>query len=146
MMASFHMDGEVLIWFQEGEDVGVFGNWEALVQAMLIRFGSKAYDDPMEALTRLRKTSTMALYKGEFKVLANRIKGWSPQHKLSYFLSGLKDRVRLPMRTLNPSTLIAAFGLAKIQEECTCWDARGIIKDHMNRLSLLCLVYLDLQP
>ena len=78
MMASFHMDGEVLIWFQEGEDVDVFGNWEALVQAMLIRFGSKAYDDPMEALTRLRQTLTMALYKGEFKVLANRIKGWSP--------------------------------------------------------------------
>ena len=114
MMASFHMDGEVLIWFQEGEDVGVFGNWEALVQAMLIRFGSKAYDEPLEALTRLKLTSTMALYKGEFKVLANRIKGWSPQHKLSYFLSGLKDRVRLPVRILNPSTLIVVFGLAKI--------------------------------
>ena len=111
------MDGEVLIWFHEGEDVGVFGNWEALVQAMLIRFRSKAYDDPMKALTRLRQTSTMALYKGEFKVLASRIKGWSPQHKLSYFLSGLKDGVRLPVRTLNPSTLIAAFRLAKIQEE-----------------------------
>ena len=48
------MDGEALVWFQEGEDAGVFGNWEALVQALLIRFGSIAYDDPMEALTRLR--------------------------------------------------------------------------------------------
>ena len=83
---------------------------------MLTRFGSTTYDDPMEALTRLRQTSTVALYKGEFEALANHIRGLSPQHKLSYFLSGLKDEVRLPMRMLNPPTLIAAFGLAKIQE------------------------------
>ena len=48
-MASFHMEGEALVCFQEGEDAEVFGTWEALVQAMLIRFGSIAYDDPMEA-------------------------------------------------------------------------------------------------
>ena len=113
-MESFHMEGEALVWFQEGEDVGVFGTWEALVQAMLIRFGSTAYDNLMEALTRLRQTSTVALYKGEFEALANRIKGLSPQRKLSYFLSGSKDEVRLPVRMLNPPSLIAAFGLAKI--------------------------------
>nr|XP_023903579.1 uncharacterized protein LOC112015403 [Quercus suber] len=117
MMASFHMDGEALVWFQEGEDAGVIGTWEALVQAMLIRFGSTAYDDPMEALTRLRQTTTVASYKGEFEALANRIKGLSPQHKLRCFLSALKDEVRLPVRMLNPPSLIAAFGLAKIQEE-----------------------------
>ena len=78
MMASFHMEGEALVWFQEGEDARVFGNWEALVQIMLIQFGSTAYDDPMEALTRLRQTSSMALYNGEFEALANRIKGLSP--------------------------------------------------------------------
>ena len=32
-------------------------------------------------------------------------------------MSGLKDEVRLPVRMLNPSSLTAAFGLAKIQEE-----------------------------
>ena len=58
---------------------------------MLIRFGSTTYDDLMEALTRLRQTSTVALYNEEVEVLANRIKGLSPQHKLSCFLSGLKD-------------------------------------------------------
>ena len=26
MMASFHMDGDVLIWFQEGKDASLFGN------------------------------------------------------------------------------------------------------------------------
>ena len=87
MMASFHMEGEALVWFQEGDEAGVFGNWEALIQAMLTRFGSTAY---------------VALYMGEFEALANRIRGLSPQHKLSCFLSGLKDEVRLPVRMLNP--------------------------------------------
>ena len=66
-------------------------------------FGTTSYDDPMEALTRLR--------------LSNRIRGLSPQHKLSCFLSGPKDEVRLPVQMLNPPTLNEAFGLAKIQEE-----------------------------
>jgi hypothetical protein len=31
-------------------------------------------------------------------------------------LGGLKDEIRLPLRMLNPQTLVAAFGLAKLQE------------------------------
>ena len=38
-------------------------------------------------------------------------------HKMSCFLSGLKDEMCLPVRMLNPQSLSAAFGLAKIQEE-----------------------------
>ncbi|XP_075636505.1 uncharacterized protein LOC142608698 [Castanea sativa] len=81
------------------------------------RFGSTTYDDPMEVLTRLRQTTTVALYKAEFEAVSNRIMGLSPMHKLSCFLSGLKDEIRLSVRMLNPQSLNAAFGLAKIQEE-----------------------------
>lgn len=116
-MASFHMDAEALIWFQEGEEACVIDSWESLVQAMLVRFGTTAYDDPMEALTMGRQSSTVSAYKGEFEALSNRIKGLSPKHKLSCFLSGLKDEIRLPVKMLNPPSLNAAFGLAKIQEE-----------------------------
>ena len=84
---------------------------------MLIRFGTTAYDDPMEALIRLRRSSTVLAYKGEFESLSHRIKGLSPQHKLSCFLSELKDAIKLSVRMLNPSSLNVAFGLAKIQEE-----------------------------
>ena len=38
-------------------------------------------------------------------------------HKLSYFLSGLKDEIRLVVKMLMPKSLKEAFGLAKIQEE-----------------------------
>ncbi|XP_075669683.1 uncharacterized protein LOC142639376 [Castanea sativa] len=117
LIASFHMELETLIWFQEGEEAGVFTNWDSLVQALHVRFGSTAYDDPMEVLTRLRQSSTVAMYKAEFEAVSNRIKGLSPLHKLSCFLSGLKDEIRLPIRMLNPRTLNEAFELAKIQEE-----------------------------
>ncbi|KAK9997026.1 hypothetical protein SO802_021712 [Lithocarpus litseifolius] len=117
LIASFHMELEASIWFEEAEEAGVFSDWETLVQALHVRFGSTAYYNPLEVLTRLRQTTTVAGYKAEFEAVSNRIKGLSPLHKLSCFLSGLKDEIRLPVRMLNPQSLNAAFGLAKIQEE-----------------------------
>ena len=96
---------------------GFFSDWESLVQALHVRFGSNSYNDPMETLKRLRQTSSVAMYKAQFEVLSNRIKGLSLSHKLSCFLSGLKDEIRLLVRMLNPQSLNEAFRLSKIQEE-----------------------------
>lgn len=83
-----------------------------------MRFGPTAYDDPMEALTRLKQTTSIAVYKAQFEALSNRLKGLSDHHKLSFFLSGLKDEIRLPIRNMFlPISLSVAYGLAKIQEE-----------------------------
>jgi hypothetical protein len=60
-MASFHMEGEALIWFQDADDASLFPTWEAFLQAMLTRFGP-TYDDPMESLMRLCQVSTVAEY------------------------------------------------------------------------------------
>lgn len=56
-------------------------------------------------------------YKGKFEVLSNRLRGFSESYTLSCFLSGLKEEIRLPVRMFSPKTLLAAYGLAKIQEE-----------------------------
>ena len=53
-------------------------------------------------------------YKGNFIIFSNGIIGLFESHKLSCFLSGLKDEIRLPVRILVPKTLNEAFGLAKI--------------------------------
>ena len=53
-MASFHMEGNALVWFQDSDENGVFVAWEGFLEALLTRFGSTAYEDPMESLTRLR--------------------------------------------------------------------------------------------
>jgi hypothetical protein len=51
-MASFHMEGEALVWFQDTDEAGQFPTWEAFTQALLTHFGS-AYDDPIESLVKL---------------------------------------------------------------------------------------------
>ena len=125
LIASFHMELEALIWFQEAKEAGVFSDWESFVQAVHVRFGSTAYDDPMEVLTRLRQTSTVAMYKAEFEAVSNRIKGLSPLHKLSCFLSGLIDEIRLLMRMLNPHTLNEALDWPRFRRNM-CLVARRV--------------------
>jgi len=115
-MASFHMEGEALIWFQDADEAGQFPTWDVFTQALLTRFGP-AYDDPMESLVKLRHSTTVAAYTAQFESLSNRLRGLSDQYRLSCFLSGLKDEIRLPLRMLAPRTMVAAFGLAKLQEE-----------------------------
>ena len=58
-MASFHVDGDALIQFQDSDETGVFATWEGFVEALLIRSGSNAYEDPMESLTRLKQTTNV---------------------------------------------------------------------------------------
>ncbi|XP_075645153.1 uncharacterized protein LOC142616170 [Castanea sativa] len=76
--------------FQDAEQVVGFASWEVFIRALQTRFGTSAYDDPMEALTRLKQITTVVSYK---------------------------DEIRLPVRMLVPKSLNDAFGLAKIQEE-----------------------------
>ncbi|KAF5451936.1 hypothetical protein F2P56_026990 [Juglans regia] len=78
--ASFHMDEEALVWFQDASEAGTFHSWEEFTQAVQVRFGSSAYDDPMEALTCLKQVNSVTVYKTEFELLSNRIKGMQEQY------------------------------------------------------------------
>ena len=123
LMAYYQMEGEALIWFQDAENSGLFNDWEAFVKATHVRFGAVSYDDPMESLTRLKQTSSVIAYKGQFEAISNRVQSLSEPYKLSCFLSGLKDEVRLIIRMLSPKNLNEAFGLAKMQQEYL-WSCR----------------------
>ena len=57
------MEDEALIWFQDAKEMGQFTSWEAFVRALHARFGTLAYNDPLEALTKLRQVSSMSSYK-----------------------------------------------------------------------------------
>ena len=88
-----------------------------------MRFAATSYDDPMKSLTKLKQISSVLAYRGQFKAVSNKVRNLPESHKLSCFLSGLKDEVRLLMRMLGPKTLNEAFGLAKMQEEYL-WSCR----------------------
>ena len=72
------------------------------MRALYVRFGSSSYDDLMENLIKLKQVGSVSAYKGQFEALSNRIKELSEKHRLSCFLSGLRDEIRLPIRMLNP--------------------------------------------
>jgi hypothetical protein len=116
-IASFHMEGKALVWFQEMNANRCFPTWDDFIKAMQIRFGQGSYDDPMENLTKVKHVGSVEEYKTLFETLAHRVFGLSESHKLSCFLGGLKDDIRLPVRMFNPKTLVDAYSLAKIQEE-----------------------------
>jgi hypothetical protein len=37
-MASFHMESEALVWFQDTDEVGQFPTWDTFIQALLTNF------------------------------------------------------------------------------------------------------------
>jgi hypothetical protein len=71
------------------------------VQALLTRFGP-VYDDPMEALMRLRQSSSVAKYTTQFEALTNQLRGIFEKNRLSCFLSGLKDDIRISSANVKP--------------------------------------------
>jgi hypothetical protein len=117
ILASIHMEGKALVWYQDMEMSSYLPNWTILAQALMQRFGPSAYDDPMESLARLRQLSSVDEYKERFKAFSNRVRGCDDMNKLSCFLGGLKEEIRLPVKMFNPPTLLIAYGLAKMQEE-----------------------------
>jgi len=50
-------------------------------------------------------------------MLSNRVRGLFDSHRLSCFLGGLKEEIRMGVRMLNPQNLVSAYGLARMQEE-----------------------------
>jgi hypothetical protein len=62
-IASFHLEGEALIWFQDVEGNGKVHTCESFDKSCITRFGPIVCDDPMESMTRLRQTSIISIYK-----------------------------------------------------------------------------------
>jgi len=111
------MEGKTLTWFQDLEASSSITSWDGFTQSLLTRFGPSILDDLMETLTRLHQTTTVEVYKSQFEILSNQLKGLAESYKLSCFLSGLREDICFMVRMLNPSNLTVAFGMAKMQEE-----------------------------
>ena len=91
--------------------------WEDFVGALYIRFVLLMYEDPVGTFTKLRQTGSVEEYQTAFEILSNKINGVSEEFRISTFLSGLKDELRIIVTMFKPNTLDAAFGLAQLQEE-----------------------------
>lgn len=94
VLASFHMEGKALSWYQDLEATGGITSWEGFLTSLQTRFGPSAFEDPMADLTRLKQTSTVEAYKSEFEVISNQLRGLAEPYKLSCLISGLREEIR----------------------------------------------------
>jgi hypothetical protein len=75
----------------------------------------------MELLTKLKQTHSIAAYKSQFELTSNRVRDLSDMHKLSYFMSDMKDEIRLAVKIQGPRNL---GGL------CLGQDKRGVLGNY----------------
>lgn len=99
------------------ESAGGFPSLETFVRFLLIRFGLSAYEDPMEAFTKLQQTTTVESYKYEFEYLSNQLHGLAEPYNFNCFLGGLREDIRYMVQMIQLQSLLNAFGITKMQEE-----------------------------
>ncbi|KAF5475861.1 hypothetical protein F2P56_007623 [Juglans regia] len=132
-VAYFHMEGNALSWYSWLRDSGPIGGWEDLIAALRVRFGPSTYEDPIGAFTKLRQTATVEEYQTEFETLSNKIKGLTEAFRISTFISGLRDDLKIMVTMLKPDTISVAFGLAKLQEEEVTRRNKGMPNRNQNQ-------------
>ncbi|KAL5781782.1 hypothetical protein ACOSP7_006811 [Xanthoceras sorbifolium] len=72
-LALFHLEGIALQWHRWFAKLKGPVTWIEFTKALLLRFGQTDYEDPSEALTRLKQTTTVSAYEEEFEKLSHRV-------------------------------------------------------------------------
>ncbi|KAM2104973.1 hypothetical protein ACFX1R_015519 [Malus domestica] len=101
-MASFHMEGEALQWFQWVNCVKNYPKWEDFTKIFCREFGSSDLLDCTENLVKLRQSGLLRDYIMEFRRLANRTIEMTPGLLKSCFIGGLKPEIRHDVKILKP--------------------------------------------
>ena len=91
--------------------------WDKFAKAVILPFGPTDYEDPSEALTRLRQTSTVAAYQEGFEKLSHRVNGLHETFLIGCFIVGLRDDIRLDVKIKQPRTLSDAIGVTRLIKE-----------------------------
>ncbi|GJZ63642.1 transposon ty3-G gag-pol polyprotein [Tanacetum coccineum] len=116
-VASIHLDGIALQWHRWFTKLKGPVTWGEFSQALLARFGPTDYENPAEALSRLKHTTTVAQYQESFEKLSHQVDGLPEDFLMACYIGGLKDEVRLEVKMKKPRSLIDAMGLSRMAEE-----------------------------
>ena len=116
-LASFHLDGIALQWHCWLEKSKGPMSWVEFSKAVHSRFGATDFEDPSEALSRLKQLTTVVSYQQDFERLSQRVDGLPESFLVGCFIGGLKDEIRLEVKLKNPRSLSDAIGIARLVEE-----------------------------
>ncbi|KAL5787156.1 hypothetical protein ACOSP7_004105 [Xanthoceras sorbifolium] len=104
-LASFHLEGVALLWYRWYTKFWGPMSWNEFTKAIFHQFGPTDYDDPSEALSRLKQTTTVNAYQEAFEKLSHRVDNL-PEN----FLVG-------NVRVKQPKTLSETINVAHLIEE-----------------------------
>ena len=124
-LASFHLEGVALKWHRWVAKIRGLSSWEEFTKTLLQRFGPTDYEDPSEALTRLKQVSNVAHYQENFEQLSHKVDGLPEHYLVGCFVAGLRDDIRLDVKIKQPRTLSDAIGVARLVEERNTLQRRG---------------------
>ncbi|XP_075478825.1 uncharacterized protein LOC142519678 [Primulina tabacum] len=117
VIASFHLDGDALDWYDWMHRNQLLDNWSAFLVAVEKRFGPSEFEDSLCKLCKLVQSGSLSEYQHLFEQLSNRSLG-VPEHVLiSCFISGLRHDLRREIQVYKPHTLVQAMGLARLFED-----------------------------
>ena len=116
-MASFHLEGIALQWHRWLTKFKGPQTWTEFTTAILLRFGPTDYEDPSEALTRLKQTSLVIEYQEVFGKLSHQIDGLPETFLIGCLVAGLHDEIQLDVKIKQPCTLADAIGVSRLIEE-----------------------------
>lgn len=125
-LASFHLEGLALQWHRWYAKYHGPATWTEFTKALLLCFGPTDFEDPSEALTRLRQLTTVVAYQENFERLSHCVDGLPKSFLIGCFIAGLKDEVRLDVKIKNPRTLADAIGVACLIEERNSLQRRSV--------------------
>ena len=115
-IASIHLEGKALDWFQGYEALDNVLNWKTFAMDITTRFGQESYDNYVGQITKLRQTLYVHSYQEQVEVLMVRIRGLTEEFFVQCFVSGLMDAIKNQVMIFKPITLSQAIRLALLQE------------------------------
>ncbi|WJZ94681.1 hypothetical protein VitviT2T_013519 [Vitis vinifera] len=116
-LASFHLEGIALQWHRWLTKFRGPLTWDEFTKAVQLRFGPTDYEDPSEALTRLKQTTSVAAYQEAFEKLSHRVDDLPENFLIGCFIAGLRDKIRIDVKIKQPRTLADTIGVARLIEE-----------------------------
>ncbi|KAL5769701.1 hypothetical protein ACOSP7_013855 [Xanthoceras sorbifolium] len=116
-LASFHLEDHALQWHRWYSKYRGPPTWNEFTKAVLQRFGPTDYEDPSEALTRLKQITSVEVYQTEFEKLSQQVNDLPENYLIACFVAGLRDEIRLDVKVKKPRTLSDAIGVARLIEE-----------------------------
>ncbi|KAL5751584.1 hypothetical protein ACOSQ2_022091 [Xanthoceras sorbifolium] len=116
-LASFHLEGIALQWHLWLTKFRGSLTWDEFTKAVLLRFGPIDYEDPLEALSRLKQTTNVVAYQEAFEKLSHQVDGLPKNFLIDCFIAGLQDDIRLDVKIKQSSTLADTIGVIRLIEE-----------------------------